>query len=473
MDIEGFKKLVKKYEPLHAAFVNEAMTGERYYKNGSDILFGKKREDEEGNVLRNADNRIPRNFHGLLVNQKASYAFTVPPLFDVGDSGANKCVVEALGDMYTKNCMGLCINAANTSVAWVHYWTDGEGRFCWAVVDSPQVIPVWDKSLERKLLGVLRVYGETDEETGEDYTIYEYWTDTCCQAYRRRTADTVDTGMQYYGMFTGPSESEKSAEYQHGMGEVPFIPFFNNNIHTSDLRNIKKLVDVYDKVYSGFINDLDDVQEIIFVLSGYGGTELDVFLQDLKKYKTISLDGDTDGNTGVSTLNIEIPVEARNTVLEMTRKAIFEQGQGFDPQPEKFGNQSGEALKFMYSLLEMKAGLAETEFRPGFSKLVRAICRHKGIKCSTVNQTWTRTRIRNDAELVQMCRDSEGITSQRTILKNHPFVTDVEEELKQLEKERQEAEEKADVYQDAFGDGAGSRKEPGAGKDKDGKIQSS
>lgn len=36
MDIEGFKKLVKKYEPLHSAFVSEAMTGERYYRNGSD-----------------------------------------------------------------------------------------------------------------------------------------------------------------------------------------------------------------------------------------------------------------------------------------------------------------------------------------------------------------------------------------------------------------------------------------------------
>ena len=183
MDIEGFKKLVKKHEPLHAAFVNDAMTGERYYKNGSDILFGKKKEDEEGNALRNADNRIPRNFHGLLVNQKASYAFTVPPLLDIGDAGANKCVMETLGDMYTKNCMELCINAANASVAWVHYWTDGKGRFCWAVVDSLQVIPVWDKSLERKLLGVLRVYVETDEGTGEDYTIYEYWTDKIGRAH--------------------------------------------------------------------------------------------------------------------------------------------------------------------------------------------------------------------------------------------------------------------------------------------------
>ena len=121
----------------------------------------------------------------------------------------------------------------------------------------------------------------------------------------------------------------------------------------------------------------------------------------------------------------------------------------------------------MYSLLEMKTGLMETEFRLGFARLVRAICRHQGIKCSTVNQTWTRTRIRNDAELVQMCRDSIGIISQKTILKNHPFVTDIEEELKQLEKERQEAEEKEDAYQGAFKDGKDGSSGDSTGKDQD------
>lgn len=101
-------------------------------------------------------------------------------------------------------------------------------------------------------------------------------------------------------------------------------------------------------------------------MTGYGGTDLNGFLQDLKKYKTIKLDED-DG-ADVKTLSIEIPVEAREKVLEATRKAIFEQGQGFDPQPENFGNQSGEALKFMYALLEMKVGLMQTEFETGFAK---------------------------------------------------------------------------------------------------------
>ena len=95
------KQLIKKYEPGHEAFVTRAAVAERYYRNETDILFQdkpKEEKEEADNPLRNADNRIPRNFHGLIVNQKASYAFTAPPLFDVGSTASNKRITETLGD---------------------------------------------------------------------------------------------------------------------------------------------------------------------------------------------------------------------------------------------------------------------------------------------------------------------------------------------------------------------------------------
>lgn len=443
------KKLIKKYMPGHSDYVKRCDKAERYYENETDILFGKKKEDEEGNPIRNADNRIPRNFHGLIVNQKAAYAFTTPPTFDVGSIASNKRITEILGDEYEKNCMQLCINAANMVTGWVHYW-QGEDGFEWAVVDSRQIIPIWNKSLKRKLVGIMRVYPEIDEDTGDNYTIYEYWNDNMCQAFRHRASDILDKGLEYFNMFENPESGELVSEYVHEFEEVPFIPFFNNNIKTDDLKNIKPLIDVYDKVFSGFINDLDDIQELIFVLTGYGGTDLNGFLQDLQKYKVIKLDGDEDGKSGVNTISIEIPIEARNSVLEATRKAIFEQGQGFDPQPENFGNQSGEALKFMYSLLEMKTGLMETEFKLGFAKLIRAICEYLGIECKTIIQTWVRTSIKNDTEQAQICKDSVGIVSQKTLLKNHPFVEDADAELKQLEKETEEKQSREDIYNNSI-----------------------
>ncbi len=448
MELEVMKKLIKRYEPGHVGFAKRCETAERYYRNRTDIFLQQKKEDGEGNPMRNADNRIPHNFHGLIVNQKASYAFTAPPLFNIGGREANQRVMDALGDGYKKGCMELCVNAANCGIAWVHYWR-GDNGFEWSVVDSKEVIPVMSRKLKRKLLGVFRAYADTDEASGDAYMVYEYWTEAECQAFRRRIGDTVDEGLLYYDMFMDPATGDMTSQYRHDMGEVPFIPFRNNNIDTDDLVNIKPLIDVYDKVFSGFVNDLDDIQELIFILVGYGGQQLNGFLQDLKKYKTIKLDA--DDNSDARTLSIEIPVEARNAVLEATRKAIFEQGQGFDPQPENFGNQSGEALKFMYAMLEMKTGLMQTEFETGFAKLVRAICRFHGLRCDKIVQVWTRTSIKNDTELAQICQQSVGIVSRKTILASHPLVEDVEEELKQLAAEEKEDQEKAEQYGEAFG----------------------
>lgn len=458
MELEVMKKKIKRHEPGHISFVRKCETAERYYRNRTDILLQEKKEDGEGNQIRNADNRIPRNFHGLIVNQKSAYAFTAPPLFNIGSKQANKKIMDVLGDEYKKNCMELCVNAANCGTAWLHYWRGADG-FEWAVVDSKEIIPVMSRKLKKKLTGVFRRYWDTDEASGDTYIVYEYWTETECQTFRRRTGDTVDEGLYYYDMFMDPESGEMISQYRHDMGDVPFIQFKNNNIGTDDLANIKPLIDVYDKVFSGFINDLDDIQELILILTGYGGTDMDGLLQDLKKYKTIQLDPEEGAD--VKTLNIEIPVEARRAVLDAARKAIFEQGQGFDPQPENFGNQSGEALKFMYSLLEMKTGLMQTEFEAGFAKLIRAVCRFYNMPCDKIIQTWTRTSIKNDTELAKICRESVGIVSKKTILASHPLVEDVEEELKQLEEEEKEIQK--DQY-DPFNKREGNRS--GDGEDK-------
>lgn len=443
MELAAIKKLIKNYSPQHVESAMRSKVAERYYKNENDILFiTPKEKDTTESPLRNADNRIPSNFHGLLVNQKASYMFTAPPLFDMGSDEANKKITAILGDEYAKTCKDLCINASNSSVAWLHYWKNENGEFEYGVVDSKQVMPVWSKSLKKKLIGILRIYKDIDD-MGDEYCIYEYWTDTECQAFRRKSPDTVDEGLEEYGMFTTFIEDTQSSEasntFKHNFEAVPFIPFFNNNINTDDLVNIKRLIDTYDKVFSGFVNDLEDIQEIIFILSGYGGTDLKEFVQDLKEFKAIKVDADE--GSGVSALTINIPVEAREKLLTITRKAIFEQGQGVDTQPDSYGDKSGEALKFMYSVLELKAGLMQTEFELAFGNLVKVICRYLGVKGESITQTWTRTAIKSDSELAEIAQKSSGIISRRTIVKHHPWVEDPEKEMKQIEKEEASTED--------------------------------
>lgn len=462
MEIEAVKNLIKKYAVAHTDHLQRTEVARRYYRNETDIMIGppkKEQEAEKGepeNPMRNADNRVPFNFHGLLVNQKAAYMFTAPPLFDVGTDAANKALRMFLGDKYPKACKDLCVDASNAAVGWIHVWKDGKtGTYNYALVPSEQVIPVWDKSLEKRLLGVLRCYQDITDD-GEVMDVYEFWNDKTCEAYAVRAGFTIEEGLFRYRAFTIIDiygNSEASDMFTHDIGEVPFFAFANNNIGTDDLKNIKPLIDTYCKVFSGFVNDLDDIQEIIFVLTNYGGADLREFLQDMKNYKAIKIDNDGSGDSsGVSTLTIELPVEAREKLMTVTRKCIFEQGMGIDPDPQNFGNSSGVALKFLYSLLELKAGLMETEFRPSFGRFIRCVCRllNLPIKDDTIIQTWTRTSVRNDQETAQIASQSKGIVSDKTIVRNHPWVEDPEKEMQQLQEQEAEAQEKVETYQDAF-----------------------
>lgn len=463
MDIEVIKKLIRKYQSGHTDFVRQAEKAKAYYRNETDIMFPPLKEEQEKKEkpLRNADNRIPFNFHGLLVNQKASYMFAAPPIFDLGNKETNKKLTQFLGDKYPKVCKDLCIEASNCTVAWLHVWKDGKGAWKYAVVPAEQIIPVWTSDLEKELSGVFRSYQSIDEETGDRYTVYEYWNDKECTAYRLKAGDELDQLIPYQMFLVDPELCEYSDCYQHGVGEVPFFPFFNNNIDTDDLKNIKPLIDTYCKVFSGFVNDLEDIQEVIFVLTNYGGEDLGQFLRDLKDYKAIQIESDGDGDhSGVSTLTIELPVEAREKLLEITRKCIFEQGMGIDPDPQNFGNSSGVALQFLYSLLEQKAGLQETEFRLGFGQFIRCICRLQEIKIKdgTIAQTWTRTSVKNDQELSQIASQSKGIISDETIVSHHPWVDDPEKEMDLLkEQEESSAADILDMFpkEGASGDEGG------------------
>lgn len=417
----------------HGSFIEAAKTAERYYANKNDIKntgaanLYMDAQMAEANPLRTADNRISHNWHSLLVNQKCSYLFTYPPTFDVGDKSANKIITDTLGDDFPKVSNKLAVDASNDTVGWLHYWKGEDNTFQYAAVDPKQIIPVMSGDLKNKIIGILRAY-VTVNDKGEEVQRCEYWDDKEVKFFEKASSGA-------YVNFNFPSVGTTMS---HNMGAVPFIPFFNNTYKTSDLSMCKDQIDAYDRTVSGFANDIDDVQEVIFVIKNYGGVDRDDFLSDLKVKKTIKVEGEG----GVETIRAEIPYEARGAFLELLKKQIFISGMGVDPDPQKYGNTSGEALKFMYSLLELKAGAMETEFRSGYAELVKAICRFHGLsEPKKIIQTWTRNSIKNDLETAQIAQQSIDVISRLTVVKNHPWVEDTEEEMKQIEKEQNQNDE--------------------------------
>lgn len=432
MDLEQAKLFIKKHIEGHQQVIKTANTGNLYYLNQNDIKRKNGMEDlreavnRMENPLRNADFRISHNWHQLLVNQKAAYLFTWPPTFDAGIDALNERINKVLGEAFAKEVKDLAIEASNAGVAWLHCWVDEAGSYQFASVPCEQIIPVYSNALLQDLDAVLRVYHVLDDKA-KDITRYEIWTATEVSFYEQ----AGNRDIVFYNL-----PDANTNVLTHDMGYVPFVPFYNNSTHTGDLTMYKDLIDQYDKVVSGYANDLYDVQEIIFVLRNYGGEDLATFLTELKRYKAIKVDGDTTAAGGVETMQIEIPIEARVKFLDILKKQIFISGQGVDPDPANFGNSSGVALKYLYSLLEIKAGLMETEFRAGFKQFLKLILHYLRVSEDIdIQQIYTRNMISNDQETAQIARDSTGIISRRTVLQNHPWVEDVGAEQKQIDEE--------------------------------------
>lgn len=447
MDVKAMKKLLENTQQRRVNFISKYQKSKKYYENENDITIknggeSKTKDDDaakkEKNPLRPADNRVSSNFHQLLVDQEAGYLATKPPTIDVGNDKANKKIKDTLGDNFALRLNELVVDAANAGVAWLHYWIDDDKQFRYAIVPPDQVTPIYSSDLNRKLVALRRSYQELNPDTGKYTWVHEYWDDTSVTAFRSKDEqftglEPIEDRFNVYDITTDELTGTSSVN-NHSLGRIPFIAFPKNKEQQPDLYHYKGLIDVYDKIYNGYVNDLDDIQQVILILKNYEGTDLDEFRHELQRNKSIkvrSMGGGDD--SGVDQLTIDIPTEARNSMLETTKTNIFVHAQGIDPTDFKTNNATGTAIKMLYSHLELKAAKTEAYFRDALTELVRAIMRWLKVPDADsirINQTWTRTAIQNDVERAQVVSQLANYTSKEAIAKANPIVEDWQEELK-------------------------------------------
>lgn len=448
-------KFIENYMSAHQTerqkFASYANIARLYYKNENDILrtdrfaeTNKKRAlVDNKNPLRNADNRVSHNWHELLLNQKAAYIGSEVPVIDTGKEESNEKLQQALGKKFKRELNHLIIDAGNTGTSWLHFW-DNNGKLDFSHIDPLECFPI---TMNDSLVGMIRCYRSTlpDGTTGE---VTEYWDDKCVRMFVKK-GDKNDL-LEPLQMFTLVDDVRKqsfqSNVFYHKFGRVPFIEFPNNMYRTSDLKKVKGVIDVYDKVYSGFVNDLDDIQQMIMILYNYGGEDKEEFLNDLMYYKLVKIDNDgEDDKSGLDTLTLDIPTEARDYMLKITREQIFISGQGVNPNKDNLNNNSGIALKHIYSLLELKCEGLISEFGTSLDEFIEVISDYYklGVDTERVEQKWIRKAISNDLENAEIISRVAMVSSDEAIAKHNPIVDprQWQDEVKAIEERRKEEQE--------------------------------
>lgn len=418
--------------------------GEKYYKTENDILNRTMiRYEDEAPVTdeTKTNNKLAHGFMHNLVDDKVNYLLVKPYTLKCEDEVYLDVVESTLGNRFQKKLGQLGAETSNKGIAWMHVYIDSEGLFRTMKISSEQIIPLWLDNDHEELQALIRYYDvEVYEGKEKKYiTKIEYWTPDNVAYYVKQKGEVIVDAEMYLDEANSYDGHFKVGDEAKNWGKVPFIPFKNNDFELPDLQFIKTLVDNYDLSRSDVANLLEDIKNVIFVLKGYGGQSLGVFMRDLAYYRAIKIDSDEDA--GVDSIESDIDIDAAKEHYNTLKNDIFDFGQGVDKSSDKLGNSpSGIALKFIYSGLDLKCNALEDSFKWAFEQLLYFVNMYLTETKQTVSDkeisiVFNRDIAINESQTITDAQNSKGVISNKTIISNHPWVDKVDEEIKQIEEE--------------------------------------
>lgn len=432
------------------------ITGQKYYDVENDILDRQiLRYTDEGyeEDKSKANNKLVHAFMKNLVDEKVGYLLSKPFSLD----GEKKEYIEKIKTVLGKNLQyeisKMGNEVSNKGLGYWYIYIDEAGNFKYMKMPAEQCIPIWKDNSHSELQAMIRYYIQIVYEGKEkkEVTKVEYYTEDTVEYYVMQENNLIyDIEVEPEG---GPVPHYKKGDEGRSWGKVPFVVFKNNDSEHPDIKFVKALIDDYDKRRSDISNILEECKNYITVLKNYGGQDLAEFLRDLNYYRAIKVDDDG----GVDVLSPKIDVEAAKLHLEQGKRDIKEFGQSVNMDLDKMGSApSGIALKFLYSGLDLKCNKLELEFKNSWAQLLffvdtfLAETGQGNYSNEDVEIVFNRDIAINETEAISNCVNSKDIISDETIIANHPWVKDPEQELERLKKQQEENMKK---QQEAFGMG--------------------
>lgn len=215
------------------------------------------------------------------------------------------------------------------------------------------------------------------------------------------------------------------------LGVLPLLPFSNNCQGTGDFEMVTGLVDAYNLLLSGAMDDMQSVANAFLALYGLQGTTHSD-IEEANRSRVLCLHDNGRAEFVVKDLNHE----ALGQLEKNLRRNILQLSMTPDLSDEAFAGQtSGVALRYKLWGIEQVRSAKERSFTEGLAGLLAALT--AGLRVlgapadlTTGTPTFYKNLPRDNGELAQTLLSLSPVLSQRTILENLPWVTDVEEELR-------------------------------------------
>ena len=442
-DFRYLEKVLRKW--LESPIRQEQLLGEKYYMGDQDILRREKKViGADGSLItldNVANNKLVDNQYRKLVDQKTNYTLGKPITIATGKDEYLSLLSKVFSKDMSRKLRVLAQYAVDGGIAWLYPYYDEESNFQVAIFPSYEICPVWKDKMHTKLEYAMRYYSE-EVFTDNGGTEIVYHVDLF-------TTNGI-THFRYQGGTLIPEENPHS-DYMY-VGDrgfnwmrLPIIPFKYNSMEIPLIRNVKSLQDALNEVLSDFQNNMqEDPRTTILVLKNYDGTNIPEFRQNLATYGVIKVTTVDGVQGGVETLNVEVNAQNYQAILMQLKRAIIENGRGFDAKEERMdGDPNQMNIESMYTDIDLDVNAMETEFQAGFEELKWFIDQyfiHTGnpdYSEENVEFVFNRDIFINEDAKIDNCVKSVGIISNKTIIARHPWVTDLEHELAQIEEDKQ------------------------------------
>lgn len=205
----------------------------------------------------------------------------------------------------------------------------------------------------------------------------------------------------------------------------PIVPMWGSKQKKSFIIGLQSQIDAYDLIKSGFANDLDDIQQIYWILKNAGGmddSDIAEFLERLHTIKGAKLPQgvEAEGKT------LEVPYQSRKEYLAILRSDLYSDAMAFDPKV-CLSSTVATAIKAAYTNLDLKCDSFEycvLDFLDALFSILQTEI--PGVKSE--EPTFKRSYLINETEETTniISAYKEGLISRETAIKHLPFLTDDE-----------------------------------------------
>ncbi len=217
---------------------------------------------------------------------------------------------------------------------------------------------------------------------------------------------------------------------------IPLLPFYNNCQGCGDFEMVTGLVDSYNVLLSGALDDMQSVANAFLALYGMQGTtQKDI--DQANRTRILSLSEGGRAEFVVKNLNHE----ALGQLESNLRRSILQLSMTPDLGDEHFaGNTSGVALQYKLWGIEQVRAAKERTFTDGLRALLRVLSAGErllgsGVDLTGGEVTFYKNLPQDNATLAETLLALSPLLSRRTILENLPWVADVQEELRRKAEE--------------------------------------